>query len=75
MQEKWKFFLHVETFDVHKPFDVPEPCEGMYAEGAGRNEFNIWPPYQVYADLDAFMDQTTPDELTFLSRSSWARSP
>ena len=61
-----KFFLHVETFDVHEPFDVPEPYESMYAEGASRNEFNIWPPYQVYDDLAAFMEQTTAEELTFL---------
>ncbi len=63
---KGKFFLHVETFDVHEPFDVPEPYDRMYADGATRNEFNIWPPYQVYDDLDAFMDQTTPEELKFL---------
>ncbi|MCY4206812.1 MAG: sulfatase [Roseovarius sp.] len=63
---KGNFFLHVETFDVHEPFDIPEPYESMYAEGATRNEFNIWPPYQVYADLEAFMDQTTPEELAFL---------
>lgn len=63
---KGKFFLHVETFDVHEPFHVPEPYESMYAEGAGRDDFNIWPPYQIYDDLDAFMDRTTPEELAFL---------
>ena len=63
---KGKFFLHVETFDVHEPFHIPEPYESMYAQGATKNEFNIWPPYQVYCDLDAFMDQTTPAELAFL---------
>lgn len=61
-----KFFLHVETFDVHEPFHVPEPYESMYAEGATKNEFNIWPPYQVYDDLEAFMNQTSPEELAFL---------
>lgn len=63
---KGKFFMHVETFDVHEPFHVPEPYESMYAEGASKNEFNIWPPYQVYDDLAAFMDQTTSEELAFL---------
>ena len=63
---KGKFFLHVETFDVHEPFHVPEPYESMYAEGASKNEFNIWPPYQIYDDLAAFMDRTTPEELAFL---------
>ncbi|WP_283646863.1 sulfatase [Marinovum algicola] len=63
---KGDFFLHVETFDVHEPFHIPEPYESMYAEGATKNEFNVWPPYQVYKDLENFMDQTTPDELKFL---------
>lgn len=63
---KGKFFMHVETFDVHEPFHVPEPYESMYAEGASKNEFNIWPPYQVYDDLNAFMDQTSEAELAFL---------
>ena len=63
---KGKFFLHVETFDVHEPFHVPEPYESMYAEGASKNEFNIWPPYQVYDDLDAFMNQASPKELAFI---------
>ena len=63
---KGKFFLHVETFDVHEPFHIPEPYESMYAEGTSKNEFNVWPPYQVYKDLNAFMDQTSPRELEFL---------
>ncbi len=60
------FFLHVETFDVHEPFHVPEPYASMYAEGASSGEFNIWPPYQVYRDLAAFMEQTSEEELRFL---------
>ena len=59
------FFLQVESFDVHEPFDVPEPYASMYTDGS-KDDFNIWPPYQVYSDLDAFMAQTTPEELAFL---------
>ena len=65
--DKGDFYLHIESFDVHEPFDVPEPYASMYAaEGANKDDYNIWPPYQVYADLDAFMAQTTPEELAFL---------
>lgn len=65
--DKGDFYLHVESFDVHEPFDVPEPYASMYAAaGADKNDYNIWPPYQVYADLEAFMAQTTPEELAFL---------
>lgn len=63
---KGPFFLQVESFDVHEPFDVPEPYASMYIDGGSKDEFNIWPPYQVYADLEAFMAQTSPAELAFL---------
>ncbi len=62
---KGPFFLQVESFDVHEPFDVPEPYASMYTDGS-KDDFNIWPPYQIYADQDAFMAQTTPEELAFL---------
>ncbi|SHH65858.1 sulfatase [Cognatishimia maritima] len=62
---KGDFFLQVECFDVHEPFEVPEPYASMYTDG-DKNDFNIWPPYQVYADLERFMDETTPEELAFL---------
>ena len=65
------FFLQVEAFDVHEPFDVPEPYESMYSGGRSKDDYNIWPPYQVYGDRDAFMDQTTKEELEFL-RSQYA---
>lgn len=63
---KGPFFLQVESFDVHEPFHVPEPYASMYTDGGSKDDFNIWPPYQIYADLDAFMAQTTPEELAFL---------
>ena len=63
---KGPFFLQVESFDVHEPFHVPEPYASMYTDSGSKDEFNIWPPYQVYAALDAFMAQTTPEELAFL---------
>lgn len=63
---KGPFFLQIENFDVHEPFDVPEPYASMYTGGGSKDDYNIWPPYQVYADLDAFMAQTTPEELAFL---------
>lgn len=61
-----KFFLQVESFDVHEPFDVPEPYASMYADGKKKDEFNIWPPYQDVDRLAAFMDSTTSEELNFI---------
>ena len=61
------FFLHVESFDVHEPFDAPEPYASMYCDDAAlRDRYNIWPPYQNYDGLAGFMAQTSPEELAFL---------
>lgn len=62
---KGQFFLQIESFDVHEPFDCPEPYASMYTDRT-KDEFNIWPPYQVYQDLEDFMANTTPEELAFL---------
>ena len=64
--DRGPFFLQVENFDVHEPFHVPEPYASMYTDGGSADDFNIWPPYQVYEDLEAFMAQTTPKELAYL---------
>jgi len=65
------FFLQVESFDVHEPFDVPEPYASMYGPGADRDRFNIWPPYQDTDQLADFMAQTSAEELAFI-RSQYA---
>ena len=39
-----KFFLHIESFDPHEPFYVPEPYRSMY--GPYNEDFTCWPPYQ-----------------------------
>ena len=66
--DRGPFLLQVESFDVHEPFHVPAPYASMYMAGIEGTsaDYNIWPPYQVYADLEAFMAQTTPGELGFL---------
>ena len=70
------FFLQVESFDVHEPFHVPEPYASMYTRGleGTADDFNIWPPYQIYKDLDAFMEQTTPEELAYLKAQYYGKT-
>lgn len=65
------FFLQVESFDVHEPFDVPEPYASMYGDGADRDRFTIWPPYQNTTQLARFMARTSAEELAFI-RSQYA---
>lgn len=60
------FFLQVESFDVHEPFDVPEPYASMYGNGAARDQFTLWPPYQDTQRLAEFMAQASPEELDFV---------
>ena len=39
-----RFFLLVDEFDPHEPFDTPEPYASMYDEGWDGAHL-IWPPY------------------------------
>jgi arylsulfatase A-like enzyme len=65
------FFLQVESFDVHEPFDIPEPYASMYGDGSEREKYTVWPPYQDTEMLARFMAETTTEELAFI-RSQYA---
>jgi len=60
------FFLQVESFDVHEPFDVPEPYRSMYADGSKRDLFDVWPPYQDPEALRRFLARASPEEVAFV---------
>lgn len=60
------FFLQIESFDVHEPFDVPEPYASTYGNAADRDRFTLWPPYQDAVDLDAFLAEAPPEALDFI---------
>jgi arylsulfatase A-like enzyme len=38
------FFLHVDCFDIHEPFHIPEPYRSLYSD-ADYRRFNPWPLY------------------------------
>ncbi len=40
-----RWFLFVDEFDPHEPFDTPEPWTGRYEDGGWDGERIIWPPY------------------------------
>jgi arylsulfatase A-like enzyme len=63
---KKPFFLQVESFDVHEPFDVPEPYASMYGDASGRDRFTVWPPYQNVEELAEYMSRAEPEELDFV---------
>lgn len=60
------FFLHVESFDVHEPFHVPEPYASMYGDAADRDRYTVWVPYQNPGRLAKFLAATSPAELEFI---------
>ncbi len=43
-----RFFLLVDEFDPHEPFDTPEPYLSMY-DNDWEGEHLIWPPYAIGA--------------------------
>lgn len=59
-----KFFLHVESFDPHEPWYVPEPYRSMY--GPYNEHFTCWPPYQSKKALNTFFEQASEEELEFV---------
>ena len=69
--KKKPFYLHVESFDVHEPFDAPEPYASLYGDGNLRDRFTLWPPYQDPNVLARFNDATSEEELDFI-RSQYA---
>ena len=58
------FFLMVEAFDPHEPFDVPDKCMEMYGgeEGLDRDYFEI-PLYKRVSDTDV-----TPEAKAYIQR-------
>ncbi len=53
------WFLFVDEFDPHEPFDTPEPWFSRYQDGTHTDAALIWPPY---ADGALVEDQLTPSE-------------
>jgi arylsulfatase A-like enzyme len=39
-----RFFLMVDEFDPHEPFDTPEPWASKYRDNQGK-PLHVWPPY------------------------------
>jgi arylsulfatase A-like enzyme len=53
-----RFFLMVDEFDPHEPFDTPAPYAGMY-DPDWTEPLQIWPPYLVDAVASGQLDPRT----------------
>jgi arylsulfatase A-like enzyme len=54
-----RWFLFVDEFDPHEPFDTPAPWVGRYDDDPWTDDLLIWPPY---ADGAIVHDQLTARE-------------
>ena len=52
-----RFFLVVDEFDPHEPFDTPPPWTGRYEDQPWQGERIIWPPYAVGARNKGLLDE------------------
>ncbi len=59
------FYLHVESFDAHEPFYVPEPYRSMYTDDLNPT-YTCWPPYQNLQERLTFLRNTSMAELDFI---------
>jgi arylsulfatase A-like enzyme len=57
-----RFFLLVDEFDPHEPFDTPEPWASRYVE-VGDEPNLIWPPYAVGARAKGILDDRSAQRL------------
>ncbi len=51
-----RFFLFVDEFDPHEPFDTPEPYASMYDE-SWEGPHLIWPPYHAAAQAKGVLTE------------------
>jgi arylsulfatase A-like enzyme len=57
-----QFFLHIDCFDVHEPFHIPEPYRSMYTD-LNYRQYNPWPQY---GRTDEGAAALKPDEVEFV---------
>lgn len=65
------WFCYIDNFDVHEPFDVPEPYASMYTnEDPDDPDLPLWP---YYGPVDGGQSELSDRELSFI-RSQFAGS-
>jgi arylsulfatase A-like enzyme len=57
-----QFFLHVDCFDVHEPFHIPEPYRSLYTDDDYR-KYNPWP---LYGSVDKDHSSLSAEEVQWI---------
>lgn len=53
-----RWFLFVDEFDPHEPFDTPEPWASLYQDEPWGEDRIIWPPYAVGATTTGLLEES-----------------
>lgn len=56
------WYLHVDAFDPHEPFHVPEPYRSMYTD----DDYRRYSPWPVYGRVDQGASGLSPEELAWV---------
>lgn len=56
------FYLHVDSFDVHEPFHVPEPYRSMYTN----DDYKKYTPWPLYGRTDKGVSKLSDDEVAWV---------
>ncbi len=57
-----QFFLHVDCFDVHEPFHIPEPYRSLYTD----DDYRRYSPWPRYGRVDEGAAAISADELAWV---------
>lgn len=57
-----QFLLHVDCFDVHEPFHIPEPYRSMYTD----DNYRRYSPWPRYGRVDEGAATLTPEEVAWV---------
>jgi arylsulfatase A-like enzyme len=60
--EQPQFYLHVDCFDVHEPFHVPEPYRSMYTDA----DYRRYSPWPIYGRIDSPPARLEQDEVEWV---------
>lgn len=59
-QGSW--YLHVDSFDPHEPFHLPEPYRSMYTQ----DDYRLYSPWPLYGRVDQGPAALSPQELAWV---------
>lgn len=57
-----RFYLHVDSFDVHEPFHVPEPYRSLYSD----DDYRRYSPWPHYGRTDEGSSALEPEEVAWV---------